>query len=111
MVQRQVTTNFGWTADASAYLVPGGVITTNGEMQGGEKERLRVDLSDEEQARYLDMKQLDPDALARVKRHAWKTCCCCMSELSRDACWVQQQQRSFIPLVPASDALPCGWWA
>jgi hypothetical protein len=68
--RRQTTTNSGWNSDSSSYLVPSGRITAKGfeqidESSGG----LRVDLNDEEHARFLDMKLLEPEELLRVKRH------------------------------------------
>src|SRR5262249_55821152 len=69
--RREITTNFGWAgaAENRCYLVPGGRITAVGfECVDGES-GLRVDLADEELARHLDLRPLDPEELLRGKRH------------------------------------------
>jgi hypothetical protein len=66
---RTLTTNFGWTADASAYLTPSLRITKDGVELVGAGDELRVDLGAETPGCYLDLKRLEPDELARVKRH------------------------------------------
>lgn len=64
-----VTTNFGWTADASAFLVPSGGITAAGFRAAEPGDPVRLDLADEEHTRHLDLRPLPADELARVKAH------------------------------------------
>lgn len=76
--RREITTSFGWHASnsnsaelgaATAYLVPGGRITAKGFEPVDEASGLRVDLSEEEQARYLGLQPFNGDELLKVKRH------------------------------------------
>lgn len=70
---RRHTTNFGWTQDGGAYLVPGGSITASGLVPAQGPEDLQVHLEGEEQAKYLGMKPItDPVRLAKLKRHVVK---------------------------------------
>ena len=65
---RRIGTNFGWNADKTAYLVPGGQITATG-FHAAEDGDMQVDLSDQEFAKRLKMKPLTTEQLAAVKRH------------------------------------------
>jgi hypothetical protein len=68
-VAQTVTTDFGWNELAVAYLVPGGRIDAAGFHPAGESDAVRVDLSDEEGARWLGMTPLVPAELIEVKQH------------------------------------------
>ena len=73
--RRDVTNNFGWMTDEAelnrqTYLVPSGRITDRGfEKCDDSTSSIRVDLGDQDQARYLDMQALAEDELKRVKQH------------------------------------------
>jgi hypothetical protein len=64
----EVTTGFGWTGDATAFLAPGGVVDAGGFRPYRDGE-VRVDLSGEPCARHLALRGLDPADLDRVRRH------------------------------------------
>jgi hypothetical protein len=66
---RTLTTDLGWTEAGDAYLVPGGRIDAAGFHPAGEDDALRVDLGDEEGARWLGMTPLGPAELFAVKQH------------------------------------------
>jgi hypothetical protein len=68
-VARTVTTDIGWNELGDAYLVPGGRIDASGFHPAGENDPVRVDLSDEEGARWLGMTPLEPAGLIEVKQH------------------------------------------
>jgi hypothetical protein len=68
-VARTVTTDIGWTEAGDAYLVPGGRIDAAGFHPAGEDDAVRVDLDDEEGARWLGMTPLGPTELIEVKQH------------------------------------------
>jgi hypothetical protein len=65
---KAVTTSIGWNAAGDAFLVPSGRITAAG-LTPYENGDIRVDLSGEDRAACLDLKCLDPVALAAVKAH------------------------------------------
>jgi hypothetical protein len=65
----EVTTNYGWTKDADAFLVPGRTITSRGRLQDEKGSQLHVDLAGEELAKNLRMIQLDGKELIEVKKH------------------------------------------
>ena len=65
---RRIGTNFGWNAEKTAYLVPGGQITATG-FHDAEDNDMQVDLSDQEFAKRLKMKPLTTEQLVAVKRH------------------------------------------
>ena len=65
---RQASTNFGWNADKTAYMVPGGQITANG-FQEADASAAQVDLSDQEFAKRLGLRPIPTDQLAAIKRH------------------------------------------
>jgi len=68
--QRVATTDFGWTPDNTAFLVPGGTITASGMLVAGNEAELKVDLQDEELARHLDLKPLSTQTdLRKLKQH------------------------------------------
>lgn len=65
-----VTTDFGWTPDGTAFLVPGGHITADGFTPADDHQEVRVDFADEELARHLGSKPAaSQEELLRVKRH------------------------------------------
>jgi hypothetical protein len=66
---RTVTTDYGWNATHDAYLVPSGTVTVDGFRHAQPADPVRVDLAAEEHVRRLDLRPLDPDELARVRRH------------------------------------------
>lgn len=67
---RVVTTDFGWTQDGMAFLVPSGTITAQGFTPVDDQTELHVDLQGEEVARQLDLKAAkDPVELKRIKKH------------------------------------------
>jgi hypothetical protein len=69
-VSRTVTTDFGWTADGTKFLVPSGQITAEGYKPITDQTELRVDLEGEELARNLDLRPLkDQQELHRLKHH------------------------------------------
>jgi hypothetical protein len=76
--RQEQTTNFGWTADGTAFLVPSGGITKDGYAAVTDPSGLRVSLEGEELARYLDLRPI-PDALElrRVKRHVVRDLLAC----------------------------------
>jgi hypothetical protein len=63
------TTNFGWTPERDAYLVPSGRITAAGFQPISDQDPIVVDLSAEEKAALLDLVRLDPAEISRIKRH------------------------------------------
>jgi hypothetical protein len=65
---RQASTNFGWNADKTAYMVPGGQITANG-FQETDRGAMQVDLADQEFAKRLSLRPIAADQLAAAKRH------------------------------------------
>jgi hypothetical protein len=67
--RRTLTTNFGWTADKTAYLTPSLQISQAGIEVLDETAAVRVDLGSEVPACQLDLKKLEGDDLLRVKRH------------------------------------------
>jgi hypothetical protein len=67
--RRALTTNFGWTADKTAYLTPSVRISQAGIERLDDKSELRVDLRSETPACNLDLKMLAPQELVRIKRH------------------------------------------
>ena len=64
---RQASTNFGWNADKTAYMVPGGQITANG-FQEADASAMQVDLADQEFAKRLSLRSVPPEQLAATKR-------------------------------------------
>jgi hypothetical protein len=68
-VARTITTDIGWNETGDGYLVPAGTIDAAGFHPAGEDDAVRVDLSDEEGARWLGMTPLEPAALIEVKQH------------------------------------------
>jgi hypothetical protein len=69
ILKRRVTKNFGWNADRSTFLVPGGAITAEGFAKAGPQQEVVVDIAREELARFLDLVPLANDELLRVKQH------------------------------------------
>lgn len=68
-ISRTVTTDFGWNADGSAYLVPSGRITAKAFEPVNDEAGTRVELN-EELARQLDLEPIaDQTELRRVKQH------------------------------------------
>jgi hypothetical protein len=68
--QRVVTTNFGWTADGEAFLVPSGRITANGFEPASSQSGSQVDLKGEELACHLDFLHVaNPDEVQSIKWH------------------------------------------
>ena len=71
--RREITTNFGWNKKLNSaeleFLVPSGRITASGLQPVDDVSSVRVDLGDEEQARFLDMRALGKEELQQVKRH------------------------------------------
>lgn len=67
--RRALTTNFGWTADGTAYLTPSLRVTANGIEGLDDQAELRVDLGGETPACHLDLQKLEGEELLRVKRH------------------------------------------
>ena len=65
----QVTTAFGWTADKTAFLVPGGRITADGFIANDHSTLLRLDLSDCAQASRLGLRPLPASDLSRIQNH------------------------------------------
>jgi hypothetical protein len=65
---RLASANFGWNADKTAYLVPGGQITAGG-FQEADCHAPQVDLADQEFARRLRLRPIPTDQLAATKRH------------------------------------------
>jgi hypothetical protein len=78
--ERRVTKNFGWNADRTAFLVPGGAITAQGFAKAGTHPAAEVDLSEEELARYLALRPLDGDELVRLKRHVVEDLLACQDK-------------------------------
>ena len=70
--RREFTTNFGWNAQSNSvefnFLVPSGRITAKGFEPNDDLLSIRVDMGDEELARFLDMRSLDRNELQRVKK-------------------------------------------
>lgn len=67
--RRTVTTNFGWTAEGDAFLVPSGRIDASGFHPASPDDPIRVDLGGEQCARHLDMRPPEPGELEPLKRH------------------------------------------
>ena len=65
---RQASTNFGWNADKTAYMVPGGQITADG-FQVADASATQVDLADQEFAKRLGLRAIPAEQLAATKRH------------------------------------------
>ena len=65
---RQASTNFGWNADKTAYMVPGGQITADG-FQVADASATQVDLADQEFAKRLGLRAISAEQLAATKRH------------------------------------------
>ena len=66
---RRATTSFGWNAAKDAYLVPGGRITAEGFQASDGSDGVEVDLSEQEFAKRLGLRCLEPEELAQTKRH------------------------------------------
>jgi hypothetical protein len=64
-----ITAAFGWTADKTVFLVPGGRITADGFVANDHSTLLRLDLSDCAQASRLGLWPLPPDELLRLRHH------------------------------------------
>jgi hypothetical protein len=68
--RRQVTTDFGWNADSTAYLAPGGAVTAEGFVEESDPKALDVDLRAEEHACYLGLLPPGPaEELLEIKHH------------------------------------------
>jgi len=65
----RTTTGFGWTEDGTAFLVPGGRITSGGYVADDENTELRLDLSGSPLASRLGLSTLEPPELLRLKQH------------------------------------------
>ena len=65
----QMTTNFGWTVDRTAYLTPAVKISASGIEVLDAKTEVRVELSNEPPACHLNMQKLADEELKPVKRH------------------------------------------
>lgn len=66
---RTVTTDFGWNAEGTEFLVPSGRITVDGFLPVNDQTDTRVELN-EELARQLDLQPIaDSSELRRVKQH------------------------------------------
>ncbi len=69
-VARRYLTSPGWTADFARFLVPGGFVDADGYHDAVQGDGVpAIDLSGQEKARWLGLRNLDPDELRRVKRH------------------------------------------
>jgi hypothetical protein len=67
-VMRHASTNFGWNADKTVYMVPGGQITAGG-FQTADQSAAQVDLADQEFAKRLSLRPIPADQLLATKRH------------------------------------------
>ena len=65
---RRASTNFGWSADKTVYMVPGGQITANG-FQAADQSAMQVDLTDQEFAKRLGLGPITAEQLATTKQH------------------------------------------
>ena len=65
---RRASTNFGWNADKTAYMVPGGQITAGG-FQVADASATQVDLADQEFAKRLSLRPITTEQLAATKQH------------------------------------------
>ena len=68
-VSRVITADLGWDPDGIVYLSKGVRIDAAGVHTVGPDDPLRLDLGDEQCARYLDLATLAPEALAETKAH------------------------------------------
>jgi hypothetical protein len=65
---RQASTNFGWNAGKTAYMVPGGQITSSG-FQVADASATQVDLANQEFAKRLSLRPISAEQLAATRRH------------------------------------------
>ncbi len=64
---RRASTNFGWNADKTAYMVSGGQITADG-FQAADQSTVQVDLTDQEFAKRLSLRPIPTEQLLATKR-------------------------------------------
>jgi hypothetical protein len=64
-----LTTDFGWTPQGDVFLTPSVRIDATGIHETSPADQVRVDLSDEESARHLDLAIPSPSELSDLKRH------------------------------------------
>lgn len=65
---RRASTNFGWNADKTVFMVPGGQITRDG-FQAADQSAVQVDLTDQEFAKRLSLRPISTDQLLATKQH------------------------------------------
>ena len=67
--RRTLNTNFGWNEEGSAYLTPSVRIDASGVHPTTPEDEIRVDVSGEQCARWLDMTTLSGPDLVGLKKH------------------------------------------
>ena len=65
---RRASTNFGWNADKTAYMVPRRADYPDG-FQAADQSAVQVDLADQEFAKRLSLRPIPTEQLAATKQH------------------------------------------